>query len=789
MMSSQCRPSLFEDLSDKAVGLIEIARTQPYARNFSVTEYKKELTPQFLNSLLERSKYGVNFSMVLGIDFNRAKEKSKSKLGKPLAFDVETNLRADAEMVLSKHILVFDLDLKDCIGNFPELLNPNNADKLCQIPKELQSHERAARIKDVFQGLTGDERRDIAERIYVQYFHGFEKLGLPLWLASYSGNGIHFYLYSSQAIDCQDQALYRFKYLYLLEYLSVRVFDGKISLDPAFASPAQPIRVPLTLNWKKGNSPSSTGSVALVPGVFTHDPNADASTELNRILRMATEAYQKKSEGLKPKLVVEDHRKALKQALSFQKILDYFSYKKFDTFRAQLDGETQISSPWSPDRNPSCYFNEEGKVYNCYSTQKSGDIFSFLAEMAGIDCAKDFGKVLQLAEKVTGISKSVAKKEEEQPIRGKNRNRGPSLDEYFEFFESHLKGARRCLLSNQLMVFHEGMWQPATSRLPALSAHAVQSGYFNRNHIADHLFVYSETKEAQLLVDIPRWDGVDRIGVIAKCLKVSNCTQTNAEEVLKEWGSKVFERMKNPLAQNFVLILKGPQGIGKDFLIVAMTSGLGPLVANLTVNPKEADNLSMLAGHLVLNISEFDRTSRTEMGTLKDWITRHEATFRRPYDRSERKYSIRTSFISSVNVDDILRDHTGNRRFVILEVEDIERAYPTDESPQILAQFQTLSQERYRMSFETQATINAYMQDQTPDNPDDAILAEYDARIEKYEEGQAKSEFTYGEICEGISATARNHGYRSPKQLLTLLKRTKRAVRTKHGVVYTRPPV
>jgi hypothetical protein len=123
----------------------------------------------------------------------------------------------------------------------------------------------------------------------------------------------------------------------------------------------------------------------------------------------------------------------------------------------------------------------------------------------------------------------------------------PTFDDYFAFFDDQLPGARRCLLSRQIMLHREGMWQPATSRIPALCAHATESRFLHKSDIPDYLFTYSETKPLQLLVDIPEWDGVDRIKTIAQCLRVKNCSSLDAEEIMKEWGSRVFERLRDPL--------------------------------------------------------------------------------------------------------------------------------------------------------------------------------------------------------------------------------------------------
>ena len=618
-----------------------------------------------------------------------------------------------------------------------------------------------------------DQKRECATQIWETLRPRFHDLMLAPTLAVYSGNGLHFHYILPSPVDCTDSERYKCGYKAIMAYLEREVFQGKYKLDPLCARVSQPIRLPGSTNWKDPNHPMQTQ-------VLEINENFKAHGFTNVWSVGEDERESKKLVVLKSPLTadLDEYKEKLRSALTFQGILKAFDYQKFDSITcAHAQGEMLCSSPFGrSDRKASVKFNEEKKVYHDWTTDKGGDIFHFLAKMMEVNHQKDFKQVMEKAQEITGIKPPVRKEQRKTPFK----------EDYFEFFDEHLKGARVCLLSREFKIMDNGIWQTVSSRLKELEGHALESRFLNHCHLQQYLALYEKQFDPKLLVDVPEWDGVDYVAQFAKALNVVSCTQGQAQEVLKEWGSRMFERLRDPMVQNRVLILEGKQGIGKDYWITSVIKGLGPLKTNLSIKHQEADNLAMLADHLALNISEFDRTNQTEMSTLKDWITMAEATFRRPYERAARKYNIHTSFISSVNVKDILRDPTGNRRFVIVEVGGITHDYPTDKSMEILAQFQALSQIPYRMSEETRAVIDQYMEQLTPDDPEISVLEEFDSRLVDYETTLGKTEFSFGEISEAIASVSRNHNFRGPKRLLAILKRTKRSRHERGGSKYFR---
>jgi len=189
-------------------------------------------------------------------------------------------------------------------------------------------------------------------------------------------------------------------------------------------------------------------------------------------------------------------------------------------------------------------------------------------------------------------------------LKNGNKKKAPKFEDYISFFEKHLPTLKRCALTGECVILDNGVWQSATTTLPVLMSFAVDTGFLKRSEIENHLSRYFLSKQPELLVDIPQWDGVDRIAQIAKAVTLKNASQEDFEALLKEWGSLVFERLENPTVQNRIIVLKGGQGIGKDTLVQNIIGGLGPYTTNLAISRNETDNLAMLADHLVLNISD-----------------------------------------------------------------------------------------------------------------------------------------------------------------------------------------
>ncbi len=240
-----------------------------------------------------------------------------------------------------------------------------------------------------------------------------------------------------------------------------------------------------------------------------------------------------------------------------------------------------------------------------------------------------------------------------------------------------------------------------------------------------------EKVDADFLCDIPKWDGVDRVALFGSAVKSPNFSGNEIAEILRHWGSNIFRRVKSADFQNRCVIFKGPQGMGKDFFVRAMLRDFKPYYESTTMPGTQKDALEICSRLLAVHIEEFDQTKHMDMAFMKSLITQPSAFFRESYGSSPNQKIMRPSFISTANVDDILRDPTGNRRFIVIPTEGLDWTYPTDSSLQVLAQWRSYFEtgEWVTLSDELEAKIKVIIDSFTPEDLSVAIVELYCERF------------------------------------------------------------
>lgn len=241
-----------------------------------------------------------------------------------------------------------------------------------------------------------------------------------------------------------------------------------------------------------------------------------------------------------------------------------------------------------------------------------------------------------------------------------------------------------------------------------------------------------EKADCDFLCDIPKWDGLDRIFDYGMSVKSPNFTGEEITDILKHWGSNIFRRVRSADYQNRCVILKGPQGVGKDFFVRTMLKDFKPYYESTTMPGTQKDALEIVSRLLAVHIEEFDQTKHMDMAFLKSLITQPSAFFRESYGSSPNQKIMRPSFISTANVDDILRDPTGNRRFIVIPITEITWDYPMqpNSSVQVLAQWRYYfeTEQFGKLSDEIEAKIRAVIDVYTPADLSVAIVDMYQMR-------------------------------------------------------------
>lgn len=132
-----------------------------------------------------------------------------------------------------------------------------------------------------------------------------------------------------------------------------------------------------------------------------------------------------------------------------------------------------------------------------------------------------------------------------------------------------------------------------------------------------------------------------------------------------------------PGAQNFMLVLDGPQDIGKSYF-ANWICPLPDYFIEGAVSTDDKDTWLRLCSKLVWEVGELGAVIRkADRDALKDFITRNRVTLRRPYGKYDITKPALASLIGTINETGagFLNDPTGNRRFAVVNLTQINWAY------------------------------------------------------------------------------------------------------------------
>lgn len=171
-------------------------------------------------------------------------------------------------------------------------------------------------------------------------------------------------------------------------------------------------------------------------------------------------------------------------------------------------------------------------------------------------------------------------------------------------------------------------------------------------------------------------------------------------ECFKKWFVAMVACVTNEKETNqTVIVFSGKQGVGKTTWIEKLIpKPLKDYMFSGTINPNNKDTLIHLAECMLINLDELENLNRTEIGTLKELITKTHICMRKAYGHNNETLPRRASFAGSVNTAQFLNDTTGSRRFLCFEVEHIEYTHNIDIN-QAYAQARQLYKDGFRYWF------------------------------------------------------------------------------------------
>lgn len=162
-----------------------------------------------------------------------------------------------------------------------------------------------------------------------------------------------------------------------------------------------------------------------------------------------------------------------------------------------------------------------------------------------------------------------------------------------------------------------------------------------------------------------KWDGTPRLDTLfIDYLGAADTPYTRAV-TRKAFTAAVTRAMVPGSKFDNMLILSGPQGIGKSTLLDKMSHGWFNDSIR-TFEGKEASEL--LQGVWLVEIGELDAFRRTDVARIKQFLSLRTDRFRAAYGRHVKEMPRSCVFFGTTNTADYLQDRTGNRRFWPVDV-------------------------------------------------------------------------------------------------------------------------
>lgn len=157
------------------------------------------------------------------------------------------------------------------------------------------------------------------------------------------------------------------------------------------------------------------------------------------------------------------------------------------------------------------------------------------------------------------------------------------------------------------------------------------------------------------------WDGTARLD---KWLFYTYGVEQNKYHtaVASNWMKGLVNRIVYPGCKfDYVLVLEGAQGAKKSSSLAVLGRDWH---VETTMSPDSKDFFMQFQAKAIVEFSEGETLSRTEVKKLKAIITTQSDKFRPPYGRVSMDFPRRCVFAMTTNNDEYLKDETGNRRWL-----------------------------------------------------------------------------------------------------------------------------
>lgn len=224
----------------------------------------------------------------------------------------------------------------------------------------------------------------------------------------------------------------------------------------------------------------------------------------------------------------------------------------------------------------------------------------------------------------------------------------------------------------------------------------------------------------EYLENLPAWDGKDRLKDLASLVPNDN---PNWQRLFSRWFLSMvahWMNMDQSHANATAPILVGAQGYRKStFCRMLLAPELQQYFTDSIDFRSDIEAERSLGRFLLVNIDEFDQLNERQFAFIKHLFQKPVTNIRRMFSETigtQRRYA---SFIGTSNHEDVLRDVTGNRRYLCVKVTAPIHTDASINYRQLYAQAKemVLGGERYWLDDEDEALLkeqNKEFEEETP---------------------------------------------------------------------------
>lgn len=190
-----------------------------------------------------------------------------------------------------------------------------------------------------------------------------------------------------------------------------------------------------------------------------------------------------------------------------------------------------------------------------------------------------------------------------------------------------------------------------------------------KSHLIEH---YNPI--AEYFYHLPIWDGLDYIGKLASYVKTTQDTAFRIQ--FEKWVTRVVLCALKPgyVNKQALVFVNTEQNTGKTTFMRFLAPESLQTYYSENVSLDKDGNIA-LCTNLIINADELAVFSKSDINSLKAFISKSSVNIRLPYGKKAERMERICSFIGSTNRTDFLTDSTGNVRWLVFKVLAIDFRY------------------------------------------------------------------------------------------------------------------